>query len=106
MLTEPASKVSVPFVVVIRTMFRTPPRETCPPDVAVPVAPPYPDIPLAVQMFEDKLKNEIDPDTDTAAEARYIGMPLVDDIDDVLPEPILLAPDTYPVVVGVPPVPS
>jgi hypothetical protein len=87
-------------------MFRTPPRETCPPDVAVPVAPPYPDVPLAVQMFEDKLKNEIDPDTAALAKAIYIGMPLVDDVAAGVPAPILLAPDTYPVVVGVPPVPS
>ena len=72
MLTEPASKVSVPLMVVNCTLSNVPEIVCVPPNITVAFAAYIEKTPLAIQIFPDTLFNSIDPDKALEATSLYI----------------------------------
>jgi hypothetical protein len=77
MLMEPASKVSVPLLVVITTRSSVPEREINPADVVVLVVFDRAKTPLPVQELDVKLQNAIEPYIRLAALAVLNPNPVV-----------------------------
>ncbi len=78
MLIEPASKVSVPFTVVMRTAVNAAPKVTLPPPFMIAVVEIFAAWEL-IQMFADIFVKTICPDTPYDAVSLNIKNPAVDD---------------------------
>lgn len=61
MLIEPASKVSVPFTVVMRTLSRTPDKAIEPPNEAIELSLVLPTVPKPVHVLLEMLVNINEP---------------------------------------------
>lgn len=101
----PESKVSVPFDVVILTIFKTPESATEPPAMEIAVEESPPKTPVAHHVFPVTLVMTNEPPYSVVADDVLKPKPVVKYAPVTVDVP-LMPPPTYPDVTGVPDTPS